>query len=257
MKTEMIDRKPITTIREETKHKLLHVIGKLASHTKTPALGRWKKLSDEDLWNHIVSQVCVMGSAVPMEKLHSTGNRLAFESALSLGTLSTKRNKSAYIESQLTKFKATRFKNKAARRLAAALVNPSIVQGTRVVLLADLPRGDSDAMREEILKRSKSLFKRKSVSDLMITVGLSHDVVALDQRVVGLLNTHFGYNRQFSSLQASRSIYLSVEDCLRDVCKEANVTLGRLDRMLFGFAGLTAVEYLMDYDLPRASAAAP
>lgn len=251
MKTEMVGRKPVTTIQPETKRKLLHVIGKLASHAKTPALGRWKMLSDEELWSHIVSQVCVMGSAVPMEKLHRIGNRFEFESALSLRTLSTKRDKGTYIENQLAKFKATRFRNKAARRLAAAVANPSIVRGTRVVLLEGLPRDGPDATREELLKRSKLLFKRKSVSDLMITVGLSHDVIALDQRVVGLLNTHLGYNRKFSNLQSSRSIYLSVEDCLRGVCKEANVTLGNLDRTLFAFAGLTAVEYLIDFDLPR------
>lgn len=253
MKTDMVDGKPITKIRPEAKRKLLHVIGKLAPYTKTPALGCWKRLSDEELWNHIISQVCVMGSAVPMEKLHSAGNRRAFELALSLSTLSTKQNKFAYIESQLKKFKATRFRNRAARRLAAALANPSIVKGTRVVLLEDLPRGDPGAIREEILRRSESLFKRKSVSDLMISVGISHDVVALDQRVVGMLNTHLGYNRKFSSLQASRKIYLSVENCLRGVCKEANVTLGTLDRMLFGFAGLTAMEYLMGYDLPTST----
>jgi len=89
----MVGRKPVTTIQPETKRKLLHVIGKLASHAKTPALGRWKMLSDEELWSHIVSQVCVMGSAVPMEKLHRIGNRFEFESALSLSTLSTKRDK--------------------------------------------------------------------------------------------------------------------------------------------------------------------
>lgn len=250
MKTEMVDRKPVTTIQPETKCKLLHIIEKLAPQTKTPKLGRWKKLSDENIWSHIVSQVCVMGSAMPMEKLRRSDNSVAFESALSLSTLSTKRDKPRYIETQLAKFKATRFKNRAARRLAAAFANPSIIQEDRVVLLKGLPHGDPHAIREELLRRSKGLFKRKSVSDLMIAVGLSHDVIALDQRVVGLLSTYLGYNRKFSNLQSSRSIYLSVEDCLRSVCKEANVTLGNLDRMLFGFAGLTAIEYLIEFDLP-------
>jgi thermostable 8-oxoguanine DNA glycosylase len=89
----------------------------------------------------------------------------------------------------------------------------------------------------------------------MITLGLSHDVIALDQRVVGLLNTHLGYNLKFSKLQANCSIYLSVEDCLRCVCKEANITLGQLDRTLFSFAGLSAVEYLINYDLSRSTIA--
>lgn len=248
----MVDRKPVTSISSRSKRKLLHLIAKLVAHTTTPSLGRWRKLSDEELWAHIVSQVCVMGSAIPMEKLHRSDNRLAFQAALSLEALSTEANRATYIEGQLAKFNATRFRRKAALRLSAASTNPSIVQGSRVVLLHGLPRASADATREELLKRSKSLFKRKSVSDLMISLGLSHDVVALDQRVVGLLCARLGYNRKFSHLQASRSIYLSVEDCLRDVCEEASISLGTLDRMLFGFAGLSAVEYLMDFDFGRA-----
>lgn len=244
----MVGRKPVTTLRPESKRKLLHLIDKLGAHTVTPPLGEWKKLTDEALWSHIVSQVCVMGSARPMEKLRDRGQRAAFDAALSLKTLASKPNKRAYIEGQLAKFKATRFKNKAAHRLTAAAATPSIVKSTRVVLFADLPRGGADVIREELLRRSATLFKRKSVSDLMISVGLSHDVIALDQRVVGLLNARLGYNRKFSSLQASRSIYLSVEECLRGLSKEAKITLGTLDRMLFNFAGLTAVQYLMEFD---------
>lgn len=245
----MVNRKPVTSLRPESREKILHLITKLAPHTRTPALGRWKAISNEELWFHIVSQVCVMGSAVPMEKLEHKGNLPEFEAALSLKTLSTTtQDKAIYIEGQLVKFKATRFMKKAANRLADAVVNPKIVNGTRVVLLDGLPHGDADAVREELLKRSTGLFKRKSVSDLMITLGLSHDVIALDQRVVGVLNARLGYNRKFSSLQASRSVYLSVEDCLRSVCKDANVSLGNLDRMLFCFAGLTAIEYLMELE---------
>jgi len=249
VKTEMIGRKQITTIQPETKYRLLHVIEKLASHVEMPVLDRWRSLSDEELWHHIVTQVCVMGSALPMEKLHHTGENVAFESALSLSTLSTKLDKVSYIERQLIKFKATRFQKKAALRLAAAAANSGLIQGNRVVLLNGLLHDGADVIREELLRRTKFLFKRKSVSDFMIAVGLSNDVIALDQRVVGLLNKHFNYNRNFSSVQASRSIYLSVEDCLRCICKEANITLGNLDRMLFKFAGLTAVEYLARFDI--------
>lgn len=247
----MVNRIPVTSLRPESKRKLLHLIASLSPHTKVPELGRWKAMSNEELWSHVVSQVCVMGSSIPMEKLKLSDHLPAFDAALSLKALTaTPQDRATYIEDQLVRYKATRFKKKAAHRLANAVANPLIVDSTRVVLLDGLPHGNADSVREELLKRSVGLFKRKSVSDLMIGVGLSHDVVALDQRVVGILNARLGYNRKFSSLQASRSTYLSVEDCLREVCKEANISLGKLDRMLFNFAGLTAIEYLMDFDQP-------
>lgn len=255
MKIELVKRKPVTTLQPETRRKLLYVIGKLAPHTPVPAPAAWKDLSDEALWNHIVSQVCVMGSALPMEKLEEDGNLSAFKADLSLATLMKMSNEEAYIESTLREYKATRFPKKAAQRLAAAFASPTIVQGNRVVLLQGLPRGSFDEVREELLERSKSIFKRKSVSDLMITVGLSDNVIALDQRIVGLLNKHFGFNRKFSSLQSSRSMYLSVEDCMRGVCEEAGITLAHLDRMLFRFAGLTAIEYLVSLEYPTLSSA--
>ncbi len=254
MHTEMVDRKPITTIRPESKRKLQYVIEKLGAHTQTPKLGRWQTLSNDELWRHIVSQVCVMGSAIRMERLEREGRSLAFDAALSLSTLSAKQDRVEYIAGQLHDFDVTRFYNKAAHRLETALGDPNIVRDSRVVLLENIPAGEPDDVREALLARSPSLFLRKSVSDLMITLGLSHDVIALDQRVVGLLNTHLGYNRTFDRLQASRALYLSVEDCLRDVSKEAGVSLGTLDRMLFKFAGLTAIEYLMGIDLPKAAA---
>lgn len=251
MKTEMINSNPVTSLRPESKRKLLHLINKLVPHTKTPKLGRWKALSNEELWSHIVSQVCVMGSARPMEKLKQSSSRLEFDAALSLKSISNimQEDKSIYIEDQLKRFKATRFYNKAACRLAEATTNLKIVEGTRLVLLNDLPHGDDYAVREELIKRSIGLFKLKSVSDLMIALGLSHDVIALDQRVVGVLNACLGYNWKAPRLQNNRSIYLSVEDCLRDVCKDASISLGSLDRMLFNFAGLTAIEYIMHLDL--------
>lgn len=249
LKTKKVSGKQVTSLQPESKLKLLHLISKLAPYTETPAIGRWKTLTHEEIWSHIVSQVCVMGSSRPMETLVKSGNRHEFNAALSLSALSkTKPDKVAYIESQLIQFKATRFRNKAALRLAAAFVNPNIINGTNVVLLNNLPNGDTDMIREELLKRSVGLFKRKSVSDLMIALGLSHDVIALDQRVVGILNNRFQYDQKFSKLQADRELYLSVEDCLREVCEEAKISLGTLDRMLFGFSGLTAIEYVMDFD---------
>jgi thermostable 8-oxoguanine DNA glycosylase len=250
MKTEYVDRRPLTTIQPESRRKLLHIIDKLARHTDVPEFGRWKRLSSEAQWNHLVSQVCVMGSAAPIEEVKRGGNLSAFQDALSLAELDRRKYRPSYIEGVLKGFKATRFKKKAAKRIATAATTPTLVQNGKVVLLKGLPQGGVDDVRDELMRRSGGVFGRKSISDLMITVGLSDDVVALDQRIVGVLNDHLGYARKFGGIQASRPQYLSVEDCLRGVCHEAGISLARLDRALFEFAGLTAMEYLVRFDLP-------
>lgn len=92
-------------------------------------------------------------------------------------------------------------------------------------------------------------FKRKSASDFMITTGLSHDVIALDVRVVGALKKYVGYETPVGRVQGSRKIYLSVEQALREVCEEAGTTLARLDRTLFQFTSMSAIKYVMEIDV--------
>jgi len=78
-------------------------------------------------------------------------------------------------------------------------------------------------------------FKLKSASDFMIVVGLSHDVIAFDTRVVGILNDYFGLNLNVNRVQGSKTIYESLESALRDACERLGISLAHLDRMLFRF----------------------
>ena len=51
------------------------------------------------------------------------------------------------------------------------------------------------AIREALLANCP-IFKLKSASDFMISSGLCYDVVALDTRVVGVLQRYFGFNHE-------------------------------------------------------------
>ena len=79
----------------------------------------------------------------------------------------------------------------------------------------------------------------------MIDAGLSHDVIALDVRVVGALRKHFGFNLEAGQVQARRDVYLSVESALREVCAEAGKPLALLDRALFQLGGMTALDFVV------------
>ena len=81
----------------------------------------------------------------------------------------------------------------------------------------------------------------------LIAVGLSHDVIALDTRVTGVLQKHFGYNVTPGRIQSNRDLYLSLEATLREFCYEQGVSLALLDRLLFKFNVLSAIELVVKY----------
>ena len=78
----------------------------------------------------------------------------------------------------------------------------------------------------------------------MINVGLSHDVIALDVRVVGVLRRYFAFNLAPSGVQGRRRVYLSVEQALREACPK-RASLALLDRVLYSFSGTTALDFAM------------
>jgi hypothetical protein len=63
---------------------------------------------------------------------------------------------------------------------------------TRMLLIAA-----TNAIRDALMVRCP-VFKVKSASDLMIEMGLSHNVIARDVRLVGALQRYFGYNLSVS-----------------------------------------------------------
>jgi thermostable 8-oxoguanine DNA glycosylase len=81
----------------------------------------------------------------------------------------------------------------------------------------------------------------------MICVGLSHDVIALDTRVVGVFQEHFGYEVSPGRIQSNRDLYLSLEATLREFCSGQGVSLALLDRLLFRFSDLRAIELVVKY----------
>ena len=86
----------------------------------------------------------------------------------------------------------------------------------------------------------------KSASDFMISVGLSHNVIALDTRVVGFLRKYFNYNVEAGYIQGNRGYYFSLEAALREFCQEKGISLALLDRVIFNFSGLNLLGFLID-----------
>jgi len=229
----------------ESIHRLLRLVG---PHVNLEPLRPNRRLGQAKVWERIVSQVCVSGSAMGMERLAAEPARhKTFRQAISLPILAGKSYRTNHIAAVLRRFKVTRFHTQAAKRLRRVIKIPSVVKGDRCVLMRQVPQTDDYRVIREALMTSCPIFKLKSASDFMISTGLCHDVVALDTRVVGVLRQYFGFNHEAKAVQGRPALYFSVEQALREVCEEVGQPLALLDRILFRFSGISTLEFVIQH----------
>ena len=237
-------------VTEEDKKKIGCIVSKLKSKTTLPTYGQWRDESSGDIWEELLGQFCVIGSARLIERLQANSVRynellekLGIENLLKITV-----NRKEYIAKQLAEHKATRFHNKNAERINDCLENREIVKDGKIVFLDDLKKQemlDEDQMRDILLKKLP-FFKMKSVSDFMINIGAAKGFMAFDTRVVGLLKEHFGLNVDLDDIQYDETLYKAIEQKLRDVCQELGVELSLLDRILFCFSEKSVLEYVLE-----------
>ena len=227
----------ITNADRKTLSEIIELLGPLVS---LEPIGHYASMTAEEVWLTLVIQVCVMGSARPIGRLQSNTARYQdFRKAVSLSTVRNEQDPATYLEKAFQRFYATRFYEKSADKLATML---SVFQDGRTSLFDGLSHEDDVFQtRDELIQRC-SIFGLKSVSDFMITVGLSHDVIALDTRVTGIFQRYFDYNLSSGQIQSNRRIYFSLEAALREVCQDRQVSLALLDRLLFNFGDLSVIE---------------
>ncbi len=240
----------LVEVTSEDKRKIACIVNRLKTKTKLEPYGKWRNMSSEDIWEDLLGQFCVMGSARPIEKLQANTQRYnEFLKKLSVETL-TKMTlaRKEYIAKQLKEYKATRFHNKTAERINNCLENEEIVKYGKIVFLENLKKQEmpeEDTMRDILLRRLP-FFKMKSISDFMITIGAARGFIAFDTRVVGLLNEHFELNVELEEIQYDEVLYKAIERKLGDVCGELGIELSLLDRMLFEFSGISAIKYMLE-----------
>lgn len=213
----------------------------LAPLVQLERIGVYRSMSIEQVWWRLLGQVCVMGSSRPWDQAQRRPNA---RKILAYSAMARHPKAEEYLRDALQSLKATRFPSKAAAKLVAALKSPAVFRGGRVRLFEGLShRDDPHAVREELIRRCP-MFRLKSASDFMISVGLSRDVVALDVRILGYLGKYCESTLKASSVRSNKRLYLSVEAALRDYCREQQLDLAVLDRLLFKYSSLTVAEFL-------------
>lgn len=232
------------------------ILTRLGPRVEPAPLGRYATMTLDDVWLALVGQVCVIGGARGYDRVLANPELLAvFKRDVSIQAISHQQDPVPYLAQTLRNFSATRFHNTVAGRLVSILNSPSVFRDGDFIIFEKLSHQDSPIETRDQLINRCSVFRLKSASDFMIEVGLSHDVIALDTRVVGVLQKHLGFNLPAKRLQNHRQRYLSVEAALRELCQEHNASLALLDRVLFRFANepdmQLAVEHRQLWDNPR------
>lgn len=251
MQTVHDNGKVQTQLSDDDWTKLGRIIVLFGPFVKLDPIGRYRTtMTPDEVWLVLVEQVCVMGSARHIERLQQkerVEEYEKFKKAVSPESLSHQRDLVGYLSKTLREFSVTRFPNRSSERIASMLKSPEVFQKDELILLRGLSHGgDAIQTRDELIRRNP-IFQLKSASDFMISVGLSHDVIALDTRVVGIFQDYFGYNVSAGRIQSNREMYLSLEATLREFCRERGVPLALLDRLLFKFSVLSAVDLVVKY----------
>jgi len=219
------------------------IIELLSPLVELQPLGRYSTMSADEVWLTLVEQASVMGSARPIERLASDcGKYRKFKEAVSLSAVTSQPNPTTYVSQTLKEFSATRFYRRAADKLVAILGSPNVFKGGRFLLLEGLSHKDDATQTRNDLIRRCPIFHLKSASDFMIGVGLSHDVIALDTRIIGIFRDHFGYNLTVNQIQSNPKYYFSLEAALGEICHEESIPLALIDRLLSNFSNLSIIE---------------
>jgi thermostable 8-oxoguanine DNA glycosylase len=249
------DKKAVQTqISATDRQKLGRVIDLLSPLVQNDwigEIGKYDTITADELWFILVVQFCVIGSAERIERIKNNPDEYEeFKKAVSFSVLTEQvaRNQQkclSYLSEKL--IKATRFYNKRAIDLLVILNSSTVFRNGKVVLFDGLSHTDDvNLTRDEIVKRCPG-FNLKSASDFMISVGLSHNVIALDTRVIGFLRKYLDYDDvNVGYIQGNREYYFSLEAALREFCLEKGISLALLDRVIFNFSGLNLLGFLID-----------
>lgn len=237
-----------TLLTEADREILVRVITLFSEYVEIAPIGQYRTMASHEVWFRLVGQVCVTGGSGPWDRL--TGNpalAASFGEAVSDSEIRGQQHPTEFLAATLRTYSATRFHNRAAGRLISLLEAPGVFLDHTLVLFEGLSSGDSAIQtRDELIKRCR-IFGLKSVSDFMIDIGLSHDVIALDTRVVGIFQRYLGYNLTQSQMQGHRRRYLSLEAALRKLCEQHGVSLALLDRLLYRFGNIGAMDIAVRY----------
>lgn len=225
----------LPTLTEEQVGKFRWICERFGHDIRLPPADHWKTMSDTDIWIRVVSQVVVVGKSDPAKRLSEAAIRekLKYERLCAMP------------EAQVAMVLGEVLREIGARYVSD--VNPELSPKVLALIknfafLKAYKGGPSGFIRYVValktseerwqyVAKSLAYVKNKGARDFLTSgFGLATDRIALDSRVMGVVN------RIVPELPAKvpATSYAAVETLLaQDVCKPLGITPAFLDQLLF------------------------
>jgi len=212
---------------------------------RMPPRGWWLRASNNELWEKFVGEFLVRGGTRLVDRLvQDPKKKTQFSTLISLRSLATAR--SPVLQLRRAMKMATRFWPVAAREIERCRRSRKVVNGSRFVLLKNLPKAFSEvALRDLVLKRCPAL-GMKGASNFLINIGAARDLAAIDTRIIRCLERHFSAKPGINRARSSKPLYLAVESALREVARINKTPLSGLDRSIFQASGMSALDFVLE-----------
>lgn len=214
--------------------KLKKIVEKYKYEIDLPKMGRWKTMSDNDLWTAIIIQVVVVGGSAPhvavKEQLNSQENWYAQLLELSDGKRRTAIHK--VLLSCGVRYVSESVED--CRKTKALVKNLALVEsheGPKAYLkgISKIPEG---SRRIAVIIDEMSYIKNKGARDFLIGVGLLEDAIAFDVRVKNVLE--FCGIPLPDDLATNKNTYKELEsELIEKVCWPLQISGSVLDRILY------------------------
>ena len=202
----------------------------------------WKSTTDADLWNAIISQVCVVGSSSRWEQLADSGD-LSLVSIEALSPMTAAQRGTA-IHGVLRKHGVRYVTDdpSTCKKTQALVANFEFFQhcGGAAAYLGRLAAMPDDAARVKRVRKDLEYIVHKGARDFLIGLDLGRSLIAFDVRVLNVLEAA-GVNAPVD-VQSNHESYEQLQKAiLENVCAPAKITGAQFDRIIYrNYAGLCA-----------------
>ena len=203
------------------------------SNTKLPRKDFWRSLDDNEIWLHVVKQVIVVGASRPAKKLdEKPGLKEEINYHRLTALIDEHEDEVEDIIRKVLLNVGARFYRNKARALTWNLRVLKMKEGSPRLLLVKLSEMKEEMDRVRYLVKNFKYIKRKGARDLLIELGLAQNVIALDQRIINILEKlDINFDKKFVRKD---DLYCEVEkELISKICKPLGLSGAQFDRMLY------------------------
>jgi hypothetical protein len=213
---------------------LKKIVEKYKDEIDLPKVGKWKKMSDNDIWTAIVIQVVVVGGSAPHVKVKEllSSQENWYEHLLQLSPRKRRTEIHNILRSAKVRYVPESVED--CRKTDALVKNLALLESLEspTIYLKRISKISDEAERVSAIIKDMSYIKNKGARDFLIGVGLIENAIAFDVRVKKVLEL-CGIELP-NNLANNKSACKELEtELIEKVCRPLEVSGSVLDRILY------------------------